>query len=379
MPSETTTQALGRRCTEIAFELYTREQYGATLRAALAALIVDPPPQSRRGLLSIAVRSAVGPRAIEGVRSLLTWAGFIHPHSVDPEEQYRLEIKDNPKSPFIHYSLGLYFLAHNQSIRGYACLRTAMALAHLQDQSDLKIQEALHSAENQLGLSEGMATEPFTRLVARGDPYGRLQLMARQIVSGMENKSDYVLDIGGGDGFLSVLIPQTNYVLIEPGVNGLSSLRLPFSDQTFGLSVCSHVFEHIEKDSRGQFLDEITRVSKQRIIMLGPFAPAEGRPLTEQSILAATGTAWAREHLECGLPNLDEMRGYFEKRQLRYEIVPHADARVMYWQFLADHFARRAGEHEAISDATIFFRRYFDYRPVNPLEPHDFLVQVWLS
>jgi len=143
--------------------------------------------------------------------------------------------------------------------------------------------------------------------------------------------------------------------------------------------VCSHMLEHIEPGRREGVVAQMLGAARCAVLILGPFAPAGARLQTDEAVLAATGTSWAREHVEYGLPSLEAMRGLLEKRRLRFDVLPHADARVMYWQFLATHFADLAGEAEALRGATAFFRQQFDYRPAEPQHPHDFLVRILLS
>jgi hypothetical protein len=188
-----------------------------------------------------------------------------------------------------------------------------------------------------------------------------------------------VLDIGGGDGFLSVLLPDADYVLAEPQVNRLSGLKLPFDPGTFDVTVVCHVLEHIAAAERGRLVDQALGSATRGVLILGPFASGTDRPASEEGILEATGSPWAEEHLAHGLPSLEDLRACLDKRALRYEVAPHADARVMYWQFLALHFAALAGEDEAAAAATRFYQRRFDYRPADPTEPHDFLVRVRLT
>lgn len=365
---------VAQRCAEIAFEQYALGNRSVCMRSALAALMLQPGHPSHRGLLSIIARSAVGAQAVERLRSLTR-----RPREEQAAEAAILEqIRRDPTHPQRHVELGRVYLSRGSLIQGYACLRTASTLAKLRGSADPVSDQELLRLHDQLGIRDGGGA-PSERLLAWGDPGHRLTTLAREITAAAVTPQPRVLDIGGGDGFLGVLLLQAHYALIEPCINGLSGLSLPFSDKTFDVVVSSHSLEHIAAGQREQFLSELIRSSSHLVLILAPFAPAVGRPNTEESIIHATGADWAKEHLAHGLPALNQVTDFLKRQSLRYEVAPHADARVMYWQYLAKHFAARAGEADAVLDAIAFFQEHFDYRPATPDEPHDFLVRVWVS
>lgn len=352
--------ALGQRCAEIAFEAHAEQRRSATLQTALAALILAPQQASRRGLVSIAAEAVLGTGITTRLRRLKNGGGHAPSVAVTPLD----ETRRRPLDVAAHVRLGEYYLAQAAWTAAYACYRTAHTLARRQDTPVAAIEAALRQP----------SLNSF--FLAEGDPYGRLRFLAHEAYVELGRPPGLVLDIGGGDGFLARLLPESGYALVEPYVNGLDGLALPFETGSFELVVCSHTLEHVEAQQREQLLQELLRVSQRLILLLGPFAPSSGRAQSETAIVAATGAVWAKEHLQYGLPWLQDLCQWLEARQVNYRVTPHADARVMYWQFLATHFARLAGETEAIQTATDFFQNHADYCPADPTEPHDYLVRI---
>ena len=116
-----------------------------------------------------------------------------------------------------------------------------------------------------------------------------------------------LLDIGGGAGYLACFLPEVQYVLAEPAVNGISALDLPFDRKSFDCVVACHVLEHIEDGAKNAFLDNLCDLARSNVILQNPFLM--GDPYLDQ--LAADdlelgweiiGAPWVKEHIDSGTP-----------------------------------------------------------------------------
>jgi hypothetical protein len=81
-----------------------------------------------------------------------------------------------------------------------------------------------------------------------------------------------LLDVGGGEGVLSLFLPQVQYVLVEPTINGISGTELPFEDKSFDIVVSCHVLEHVPPTERFQFLGQLCTKARRHVLLLNPFS-----------------------------------------------------------------------------------------------------------
>lgn len=331
---------------------------------AAAALCLNPGHPSRRGLISVAARAALGRRPWPASNGLAS-GRRLAPETAEAGDPQR------------HLAFGHHYWRQKELTRAYACFRTAGALAALKGQRHHEVRPAALALPPDFQLLQ--TQQRLTAEQAIHDPYGRLRRLA-SLAQQLAGRADFwLLDVGGGDGFLSALLPQAHYVLCEPTINGLSALPLPLPAAAFDVVVASHVLEHIPAEQRQQFLDELLRVGRGHLLLLNPFGPPTGQTPAETAIFRATGAEWADEHLRYGLPDLDQLGALLDARHVAFRVTPFSDARVMYWQYLALHYAELAGEGQAAAEATDFFQQQFDYRPVAGAAPHDFLIEVQLA
>jgi hypothetical protein len=195
--------------------------------------------------------------------------------------------------------------------------------------------------------------------------YFRFFSLSSEIIS-RGNKSSKsklsILDIGGGQGELASFIPECSYCLVEPTINGISGTDLPFPDGSFDYVVSCHVLEHIPMDKRRLFLDQLLSKSLQGVMLLNPFY-IEGTYIDERLrlFIEITGAPWAREHLECTLPRLEDILNYAKEKGLCVSVKPNGNITTAAALVFMDYFASKAGMQKQLSIVNHFFNtKYID-------------------
>ncbi|MBI4378642.1 MAG: glycosyltransferase family 2 protein [Nitrospinae bacterium] len=157
----------------------------------------------------------------------------------------------------------------------------------------------------------------------------------------IENRPLKILDVGGHsmtmDGkpwlpiksFLSddkiwVLdVPQS---LLSGYIRG-SGNHLPFKRLSFQIISCQDVLEHIPKEMREPFLENLSDMSSRFIILGGPLY-SENTVLAERILFEYIYKTMKgahhqlREHLENGLPRSEEIEEWLTSKQMRYCKIP---------------------------------------------------------
>jgi hypothetical protein len=191
-------------------------------------------------------------------------------------------------------------------------------------------------------LADRTASVPLTAL--DHNRFLRLRTLAAEIERLAGGGSASVVDVGGGDGALALFLPGCRYLLIEPETNRLSGLDLPLPGGSADVVCACHVLEHIAPEQRDAFLDRLVAVSRRHVLLLNPFAAAGvDHAARLQLAVDLTGAGWAREHLECGLPQLDTVTEYARRRGLRLDLRPHGAVGTSFTVTMMHHFANLAG------------------------------------
>ena len=237
---------------------------------------------------------------------------------------------------------------HSQ-LRAYAELRTAAALGDTSDDLARALERQYVLLEHHLPKLQGLDHNQSYR-------YRSLAAAVRR-VTGSEHCR--VLDVGGGDGGLSWFLPKAAYVLAEPTVNGIEWSTLPFAERSFDVVCACHVFEHIDQALRPLFLDNLAKASRDHLLLLNPFVvPDSQHPRRLELILKLTGESWAREHLECGLPELSELETYAASRGYALQIEPNGNLALSLACVYLNHMAVSLGRHEALREINSFFNDF---------------------
>jgi hypothetical protein len=210
--------------------------------------------------------------------------------------------------------------------------------------------------------------------------YYRLFSLAEEIknLQGEENWS--ILDVGGGDGKLALFIPNSPYCLAEPSVNGISGTNLPFAYKMFDVVVSCHVLEHIPIPERELFLDNLISKAKKAVILLNPFE-VEGTFVKErlELMINITNAEWAKEHLECSLPTLDNIKLYAEKRGLNYKIQPNGIITTSLAMVFLSYFANKSGCYQELGKINQFYNENYLNILDSEIYPNAYLITLKLD
>jgi SAM-dependent methyltransferase len=208
--------------------------------------------------------------------------------------------------------------------------------------------------------------------------YQRIQGLASRISERFPNQRVRVLDVGGGEGFLSLFLRRCDYALAEPSVNGL--LVTHFPERSFDVVAACHVFEHIPTDQKDVFLKQMCSVARRQVLLLGPMEtgahhPADATPL----IYKITKAPWAREHIECGVPSLDVITRWAAEHDIPCRVSPRGNRMSAYWAVFADYFAACAEKTEELREVERFANRCLRTDIVNAADPNEYMIEFDLE
>lgn len=242
-------------------------------------------------------------------------------------KKYSTRLSTNPLDAEAHYD--------------FAKMANRLGMHNLSN-AELKCAEYLGLDCHKILALNSENSEHFPDLVELDvNQYQRFVILQAHIRKLLEN-GESILDIGGGHGILSRFLPDNRYFLVEPGVNGISGLKLPFPDNSFDVVVTCHVLEHVAADSRPAFIDELVRVSKKNILIFNPF---KNELLDEMERLQLfydlTRVAWAKEHIECGLPDIEEITDYLSSRGLSFVVKGYGDTYASVATVFMAYFAEK--------------------------------------
>lgn len=255
------------------------------------------------------------------------------------------EVSAAPLDPKMHLAHAEICLRTGRPLLAHSSARTAIHLGGSGSEYKAMLDRAL------------AACPPLEEMSHNG--YYRLYTLANAIREFSGGKSCSVLDVGGGAGDLSRFIPDYSYCLAEPVSNGIAGEKLPFQKESFDLVVACHVLEHIPKEHRDTFLTSMLDHSRIGVILLNPFH-TEGYSDTEglQLVYDQTKASWAKEHLDCVVPRVEEVTDYAKAKGLRHVVRPNGTRLVSFSVFCMDFFASVHKEHERARK----FNRYMNTR-----------------
>jgi len=155
------------------------------------------------------------------------------------------------------------------------------------------------------------------------------------------NSSNSILDVGGSEGVINNFLKPENFKLIVADLDEKAIFRagkkqnlqailadgcyLPFKDNDFDIVVSVASLEHVPDELKPAYCTELKRVTKDTVIV---YCPADSRDgIFQGSVFDQKYFDWyrqrfateernTREHLEAGLPTIDELSALFPGARL---------------------------------------------------------------
>lgn len=142
-----------------------------------------------------------------------------------------------------------------------------------------------------------------------------------------------MLDVGGYPGLIKDFLNKDETVVVDilpsDELNYIQTdgSSLPFKANSFDLVCSLDTLEHVPPGNREKFLKEMLRVSKDCVVLVCPFYD-EKIKLAEQITYEFyhktfnTTLEVLGEHLQHGLPELDEVKQFFNENKLNFITIP---------------------------------------------------------
>ncbi|MDU9049976.1 MAG: class I SAM-dependent methyltransferase [Candidatus Electrothrix sp. Rat3] len=264
-----------------------------------------------------------------------------------PVNKFMRIISKDPLNASLHLQYAVRSFKRGQNYLAFAELKTAEFLGV----NDAELLEYKDSILNSMPRNE----------IMNHNQYFRLKSLASELKDRSKSNHFSVLDVGGGAGVLASFIPEASYCLAEPSVNGISGTDLPFPDRSFDYVVSCHVLEHIPPEQRESFLDQLLAKSKYGLILLNPFY-IEGTSVEERLklVIDVTGADWAKEHLKCTLPKIEDVKKYAKKKKVKITIRPNGTLTTTQALVFVDYFSGKSFSRSDREKVNCFFNTNFD-------------------
>lgn len=131
------------------------------------------------------------------------------------------------------------------------------------------------------------------------------------------NDSQSVLDVGGSLSKLGDFKKINNFKTADLKTADIifDGKRLPLKSNSFEIVVSLDTIEHLKKDSRKSFFEELLRVAQKRLILAGPLGTKEHINYEEKQYQKLKSEKkkipiFLKEHLKNGLPILEEIKSW---------------------------------------------------------------------
>lgn len=177
--------------------------------------------------------------------------------------------------------------------------------------------------------------------------YKTIQIIVKMVKTHYNIKQLNILEVGSNRQFnLGSFLPDENITYSDITVpDGLES-NIKFiqadatnlkniNDNEFDMVIAADVFEHIPKNKRADFLSETSRASKLLNLLCFPFnsksiESAEKNTNEYYKTIFGIDHTWLKEHIDIGLPDIDNIKSILDNINKSYFIFEHGD--ILLWE-----------------------------------------------
>lgn len=172
------------------------------------------------------------------------------------------------------------------------------------------------------------------------DRYQRYSEISKFIYS-----KETVLDVGGGPGIISKFINNQITILdinkkeLEIAKKqGMDIINTDFNnnklkDGSYDVVVSVSALEHITRDKRENYLKELKRIAKKRIIIFTPIGSLKyDKLLYKFKSIIGRKDPWTKEHIQNGLPQISDLKKTFPNSRIKLTQNAYVWLTIMFLQ-----------------------------------------------
>jgi len=281
-------------------------------------------------------------------------------------KELKSQLFNKPLDADLHFEFSKKMFSNGSFVSALSEVKTAIYLGLKKtSEIDLYISECL----DKIGDLEEIGYPLFSRMYSISNHIKKL----------IQNNSNIsLLDIGGGKGWLAAFLPDVNYCLAEPKVNGISGENLPFAENSFDFVLSCHVLEHIPLENRELFVDSLMLRAKSAVILLNPFYVEETFPEERLNLVyEITQKDWVKEHIDCTLPTTRFIKNFCETRNFEHLIEPNGNKALNLSYIFTEYFAQKSKSGFELKKINKFFNsRYYNQITVDTF-PTQYMITIY--